>query len=58
VESPLSVKMLRGDYSDGDEVPVDAREENGLEFTLETAPEPDTETEPVPAEETVDATAA
>ena len=58
VESPLSVKMLRGDFSDGDKVFVDAGEENGLEFTQEAAPEPDTETEPVPVEETVDATAA
>jgi ATP-dependent Clp protease ATP-binding subunit ClpC len=58
VESPLSVKMLRGDFADGDKVLVDAGEENGLEFTREAAPEPDTETEPAPAEETVDATAA
>ena len=54
VESPLSVKMLRGDFNDGDKVRVDASKENGLEFTWEAAPEP----EPVPAEDTVDAASA
>ena len=55
VESPLSVKMLRGDINDGDKVLINASEENGLEFTLEAAPKPDKEPEPVPADEIVDA---
>ena len=33
IESPLSVKMLRGDFSNGDCVNVDATEDNGLEFS-------------------------
>ena len=55
VESPLSVKMLRGDINDGDKVRINASEENGLEFTFEAAPKPDKEPEPVPANEIVDA---
>ena len=55
VESPLSVKMLRGDINDGDKVLINASEENGLEFTLEAAPKLDKEPEPVPADEIVDA---
>ncbi len=55
VESPLSVKMLRGEFRDGDKVRVDAGEENGLEFTWEAAPEPDQDPESMPAEETVGA---
>jgi len=33
IESPLSVKMLRGDYSNGDCVTIDATDDNGLEFS-------------------------
>lgn len=55
VESPLSVKMLRGDFNDGDKVLINASEEDGLEFTLEAAPNPDKEPEPAPADEIVDA---
>ena len=32
VESPLSIKLLRGDFESGDMVVVDAREEEGLVF--------------------------
>ena len=34
IESPLSVKMLRGDFSNGDEVQVDISKDNGLEFNV------------------------
>ena len=57
VESPLSVKMLRGDFSDGDKVRVDASEENGLEFNQEASSEPAKKLDPVPAEEPVEAAA-
>jgi ATP-dependent Clp protease ATP-binding subunit ClpC len=33
IESPLSVKMLRGDYSNGDCVTIDATDDNGLGFS-------------------------
>jgi len=55
VESPLSVKMLRGDFNDGDKVLINASEEDGLEFTLEAAPKRDKDPESVPADEIVDA---
>jgi ATP-dependent Clp protease ATP-binding subunit ClpC len=39
VESPLSVRPLRGDFQEGDLVVVDAGED-GLRFTRQEAPEP------------------
>ena len=57
IESPLSVKMLRGDFSNGDSVNVDATEDNGLEFStvsekkLHKSKEAKKSKEEVPAEE-------
>lgn len=54
IESPLSVKMLRGDFSNGDCVNVDASEDNGLEFSTISEKQLDKSKkskETVPAEE-------
>ena len=60
IESPLSVKMLRGDFSNGDSVNIDATEDNGLEFstvsekTLHKSKKAKKSKEGVPAEEKVE----
>ena len=60
IESPLSVKMLRGDFSNGDCVNVDATEDNGLEFSAISEKKSDNKTKvkknknEVPAEEKVE----
>jgi len=54
IESPLSVKMLRGDFSNGDCVNVDTSEDNGLEFSTISEKQLDKSKkskETVPAEE-------
>ena len=60
IESPLSVKMLRGDFSNGDCVNVDATEDNGLEFSATSEKKSDNRKKAkkkeneVPAEEKVE----
>lgn len=60
IESPLSVKMLRGDFSNGDCVNVDATEDNGLEFSATSEKKSDNgkkakkKENEVPAEEKVE----
>jgi len=60
IESPLSVKMLRGDFSNGDCVNVDATEDNGLEFSATSEKKSDNRKKvkknknEVPAEEKVE----
>ncbi len=50
VESPLSVKLLRGEFKSGDCVIVDADEENGIIFHRRPAPESGERPECVPSE--------
>ena len=55
LESPLSVRMLRGDFSPGDKIVVDANDQKGLEFILESSPDvEDKDSNLVTAEQTVD----
>ena len=55
LESPLSVRLLRGDFNPGDKIRVDANDETGLEFILEPSPDvADKDSNLVTAEQTVD----
>jgi len=54
VESPLSVKLLRGEFQEGDTVLVDTAEEDGDEILVFLHPD-EAEKTPVQADETVDA---
>ena len=59
LESPLSVRLLRGDFNPGDKIRVDANDDTGLEFILEPSPDvADKDSNLVTAEQTVDTTSS